>query len=49
MAKKMVDPICGMTVTEDTQYKSTYNGKEYFFCCEHCKTQFDSNPIKYTR
>lgn len=48
MSKK-IDPVCGMTVDDSTEIKSNYKGEEYFFCCEHCKTQFDSNPIKYTR
>ncbi len=24
-----------------------YNGKTYFFCCEHCVDQFRANPDKY--
>lgn len=48
MAKK-IDPICGMTVSEDTAFKSSFQGKEFFFCCEHCKEKFDSNPLKFSR
>ena len=48
MAKK-VDPVCGMTVNDDTGFKSSYGGKEYSFCCEHCKEKFDANPLKFTR
>lgn len=39
------DPVCGMKVnSEKTQYKSTYQGKVYGFCSEHCKSVFDQNP-----
>lgn len=43
------DVICGMSVKEDTELKSAYNGKTYYFCSEGCKEEFDKNPIKYTR
>lgn len=46
---KKVDPVCGMTVDDSTEISSTYKGKEYFFCREECKTQFEANPLKYTR
>lgn len=49
MAGKTVDPVCGMAVSESSGHKSTYGGKEYYFCCEHCKEKFDSNPVKFTR
>ncbi|KKQ81425.1 MAG: hypothetical protein UT77_C0001G0243 [Candidatus Daviesbacteria bacterium GW2011_GWC2_40_12] len=42
------DPICGMKVNlEKTKYKSTYEGKEYGFCSENCKAEFDKNPYQY--
>ncbi|MCL4336724.1 MAG: YHS domain-containing protein [Candidatus Thermoplasmatota archaeon] len=46
---KMVDPVCGMTVSDDTGFKSSYKEKEYHFCCVHCKEKFDANPLKFTR
>ena len=27
--------------------KSTYGGKDYFFCAEMCKKKFDADPEKY--
>ncbi len=43
-----VDPICKMEVDPKTaQWKSTYNGKEYYFCSPGCKKTFDKNPAKY--
>lgn len=43
-----VDPICKMDVGPKTaKWKSTYNGKEYFFCAPGCKKAFDKDPKKY--
>jgi YHS domain-containing protein len=43
-----VDPICKMDVDPKTaKWKSSYNGKEYFFCAPGCKKAFDKDPKKY--
>lgn len=45
---KEKDLICGMTVDPKTaQFQSTYQGKQYYFCSEHCKKQFDEDPKQY--
>ena len=45
-----IDPICKMNVDEKTaKWKSTYNGKTYFFCAPGCKKKFDSDPEKYSK
>lgn len=47
---KEKDLICGMMVdTKTTQYKSTYNEKNYYFCSEHCKKQFDEDPKQFAQ
>ena len=46
---KQVDPICGMKVSKDSQHKSEYNGKTYYFCALNCKQAFDKNPEKYAK
>ena len=43
------DVICGMKVKEDTEIKSEFQGKTYYFCSLSCKSEFEINPIKYTR
>lgn len=43
------DPVCGMNVDMGTtQYKSTYQGKEYGFCSEQCKKTFDENLSQFS-
>lgn len=34
------DPICGMQVDENKAIKITKDGKDYFFCSDHCKDKF---------
>lgn len=39
-----IDPICGMTVSEDSEIRADRDGETYYFCCEHCRQQF-LNPV----
>jgi len=44
------DPVCLASVDEEKpRFKSMYRDKEYFFCSNYCKKQFDENPKRYTR
>jgi RND family efflux transporter MFP subunit len=47
------DPVCGMNVDVSVAAKastmSEYRGKTYYFCCPHCKAQFDKNPDQYIK
>ncbi len=43
------DPVCGMEVDPKTStFKSTYQGKTYYFCSPGCKRDFDKEPQKYS-
>ncbi len=44
----MKDLVCGMEVSEK-KYSSKFNGKDYLFCCAHCKTTFEANPKKFVK
>lgn len=41
------DPVCGMTVKEDSKHKSEYEGKTYYFCSAGCQEKFEGNPEQY--
>ncbi|MGG5253421.1 YHS domain-containing protein [Neobacillus sp. SM06] len=46
--KKATDPVCGMEVTvNDSTLRTTFNGKDYYFCAKACLTQFEADPNKY--
>ena len=42
------DPVCGMTVSEDTaKAKLVFQGQTYYFCSMLCKQLFEREPQKY--
>jgi len=41
-----IDPICGMEVDE-TEIKTEFNGKTYYFCATGCKKRFEENPEEF--
>ena len=41
------DPVCGMTVTEDSPLRHQHEGRTYFFCSEKCRAKFAAEPLKY--
>ena len=46
--EKLVDPVCGMTVTKETAAGTyIYQGKTYYFCSKTCKDNFAKDPQKY--
>ena len=43
-----VDPVCGMKVASDEAANSfKYDGKTWYFCCEHCLEKFKENPERF--
>jgi xanthine dehydrogenase accessory factor len=43
-----VDPVCGMIVeTATARHHSTYDGRDFYFCCPACKQMFERNPQEY--
>jgi xanthine dehydrogenase accessory factor len=43
-----IDPVCGMIVDIATaRHRSTYDGREFYFCCPACKRLFERNPQEY--
>lgn len=43
-----IDPVCGMEVDKrETSLKSIIGGREIYFCCSNCKSQFDANPSQF--
>ncbi len=41
------DPVCGMTVTEQSSHVLKYKDKPVYFCSAGCKTKFAADPAKY--
>jgi len=48
LAKATTDPVCGMTVDPaSAAARSTFAGKDYFFCSDGCKAAFEQDPARY--
>ena len=41
------DPVCGMTVTEQSRHSFEHQGKPYYFCSAGCQGKFAADPSKY--
>ena len=41
---EVIDPICGMTVNTATALHVERDGKTFYFCSEHCREKFISEP-----
>jgi YHS domain-containing protein/uncharacterized membrane protein YraQ (UPF0718 family) len=43
-----LDPVCGMQVrTADAPARSSFDGQGVWFCSDHCRERFDSEPARY--
>ena len=47
-ATPLKDPVCGMTVTEQSPNTLTHEGRPYYFCSTRCKDKFATSPQQYT-
>jgi len=41
------DIVCGRSVTETKEFKTTYGDRPYYFCSKKCEMDFAANPIRY--
>ncbi|OKO72516.1 haloacid dehalogenase [Bradyrhizobium sp. NAS80.1] len=47
-AKKVLDPVCGMTVDPATsKHRFDHHGETFHFCSAGCSTKFAADPAKY--
>ena len=42
-----IDPVCGMTVSEDTSHRAQHRGTDYYFCSDGCRKKFVAEPARY--
>lgn len=48
VSETAIDPVCGMIVEVATaRHQSSYDGREFYFCCPACKRQFEHDPQAY--
>ena len=44
-----IDPVCGMTVAEDSKYRLVHQSKTYLFCSEQCQHKFTDHQRQYVQ
>jgi Cu+-exporting ATPase len=47
-AGRFEDPVCGMTVDDDSPHRLAHDGVDYRFCCAACLEKFRDDPDRYT-
>ena len=43
----MKDPVCGMTVTPQSEHRVEHDGRPYYFCRAKCQASFVAEPARY--
>jgi len=43
----LTDPVCGMTVTKESDYHTQHENIDYYFCSSGCRDKFSASPDKY--
>ena len=46
-AAPLKDPVCGMTVTEQSVHRHEHADRLYYFCGARCKTRFSADPLQF--
>lgn len=41
------DPVCGMSVSKDSDIRHTHSGETYHFCSERCRNRFIEKPENF--
>ena len=43
----LTDPVCGMNVTQESEYHIRHDDNDYYFCSQHCQAKFSDEPSAY--
>ncbi len=44
---ELKDPVCGMSVTPESENRHEHGGHTYYFCSGRCAGKFAADPIRY--
>lgn len=45
----LTDPVCGMTVTEQSPHRANHQGESFYFCSIKCLDKFEDDPERYLK
>jgi P-type Cu+ transporter len=48
-AQALKDPVCGMTVTDQSPHRYQHDGTTVYFCSAGCKAKFAGDPARYVK
>lgn len=48
-SNELKDPVCGMSVTEKSDYHTHQNDKDFYFCSDYCQSKFIAAPDAYIK
>ena len=43
----MIDPVCGMSVTEQSPHRAHHGARDFYFCSAGCQAKFTAEPARY--
>lgn len=46
-ASDLIDPVCGMTVSAESQHHVHHGHEDYYFCSAGCASKFSADPSRY--
>ncbi|MFH4410542.1 YHS domain-containing protein, partial [Acinetobacter baumannii] len=46
-SNRLIDPVCGMAVTQASKFYEKIDNKTFYFCSEKCKLKFENDPLFY--
>jgi len=44
---QLIDPVCGMSVTDQSPHCTRHGAHDYFFCSAGCQEKFSADPARY--
>ncbi|MDO8137416.1 MAG: YHS domain-containing protein [Candidatus Brocadiales bacterium] len=44
---QVFDPVCGAVIDKEKALSLEYEGKTFYFCCDHCKADFEKEPEQF--
>jgi len=45
----LTDPVCGMSVTEQSPHRAHHGTREFYFCSAGCQGKFTADPARYLK
>jgi len=44
---RLIDPVCGMSVTNQSPHRARHGARDFYFCSAGCQAKFTADPARY--